>query len=200
MKGHSAILLGLSCLLLGIQPAKADDLNTIIKRMNEFVAQENYPKALEELSWATKEVEKMHSGKIAKVIPATVNGFVGDAPKFQSVMGFSSIERQYKKGSDSIHVSIEGIASSGAGGAAGGLAGIAKMGMMMGGEEGAETTRLDGHTASVRTAGNPEITVVLDSGAILKMRAQGNVDAETLKSFAENMKISDLDNYLRGSK
>ena len=169
--------------------------------MNEYVAQENFPKALEELSWAGKEIEKLHVAKISKVLPAAVNGFTGDAPKFQSVMGFSTIEREYKKGSDSIKLSIEGASSAAPAGAAGGLVGLAKMGMMMGGEQGSETMRIDGKTASLKTEGaTPNLTVALDSGSILKLEAQGSVSADTLKSFAEGLKIAELDSYLRGAK
>ena len=83
----------------------------------------------------------------------------------------------------------------------GGLAGIAEMGMMVGAEEGAETLRIDGKTACLKTQGDqPEITVALDSGSILKLEAQGGVSGNTLKDFAEGLKISELDNDLRGSQ
>lgn len=179
--------------------ARAEDVNVILKRMNEYIAQENFPKALEELSWAEKEVQKMNMTKLGKVLPADVQGFTGQPVSTQSAMGFSTIEREYKKGTQQITLSIAGAA--GAGSPAGGLAGLARMGMLMGAEQGSETFRLDGKTATLKTdEGSPEITVALDSGSILSLKAGSGVDQTVLKSFAEAIKVSEIDNYLRGSK
>ena len=103
----------LGMVVVQVSAARAEDLNAILKRMNDYVAQENYPKALEELSWACKAIEKMHAVRIAKLLPATVEGFTADPPKLQSAMGFSQIECKYKKGGQKITLSIAGTGGSG---------------------------------------------------------------------------------------
>ena len=39
--------------------AQAEELKTIFERVNKYVAENNYSKALSELKWAEKELEKM---------------------------------------------------------------------------------------------------------------------------------------------
>ncbi|MCC6954488.1 MAG: hypothetical protein IT290_10250 [Deltaproteobacteria bacterium] len=175
---------------------QAEDINVVFKKVNEYVAQQNYPKAMEELSWARKELERLHSIKVATLLPNELNGFTGAAPKTQAVLGMSTIERNYTSGKQRIEVSIAGGTPEGMGG----LAGLAKMGMMMeANEPGNETFRLDGRTATLKAANpnSPEMTVVLESGQIMTIQGKG-VDVATLKTFAEALKIGDIDNYLKG--
>jgi hypothetical protein len=178
-------------------PAAAEDINEVFKKVNEYAAKKNYPKALEELQWAQKELEKLNQQRLAELLPKDVDGFVGEEPQVQSAMGFTTIERQYNKGEKGIQVSI-----AGGGGAAGGLAGIAKMGMMMGGAQpGKDQFRIDGRTATLDTAGSPELTVLLESGSVLQIRSSDeSVDGATLKKFAQGLKVADLDSYLGGGK
>jgi hypothetical protein len=180
-------------------PSFAEDLNEIFKKLNTYIAEQNYPKALEELGWAKKELEKLNSVKIGALLPKEVNGFTGGEPSVQSALGFNNIERNYTSGSKSIKVSITG---GGADSGLGGLAGLARMGMMMGGQQpGVDSFRLDGRTANLDTSsGSPSLTIFLDSGAILKAEGSSDIDGTTLRSFAEGLKISALDNYLRGTK
>lgn len=189
-----------SFLWQSVQPACAEDINEIFKKVNDYVAKENFPKAIEELGWAKKEIEKLNSQKIGKLLPNEVNGFTGDAPKIQSALGFTTIERNYTNGGKTIVLNLAGGAG-GAGGALGGLAGLAKMGMMMEGADGtSDTFRIDGRTANLSTqGGSPELTLFLDSGQILKLEARGGVDAAQLKTFAEQLKVTALDEYLKGS-
>lgn len=178
-------------------PAAAEDINEVFKKVNEYAAKKNYPKALEELQWAQKELEKLNQQRLAELLPKDVDGFVGEEPQVQSAMGFTTIERQYNKGEKGIQVSI-----AGGGGGAGGLAGIAKMGMMMGGAQpGTDQFRIDGRTATLDTSGSPELTVLLESGSVLQIRSSDeSVDGATLKKFAQGLKIADLDSYLGGGK
>ncbi|MBP9838699.1 MAG: hypothetical protein KBC84_08290 [Proteobacteria bacterium] len=179
--------------------AYAENLNDILKRVNDFVAQENYPKAMEELSWANKEIEKMHSTKLGQILPAEVNGFKGEAAKMESALGFTNVSKVYKNGSKVIKLNMSGASSQGG---LGGLAGLAKMGMMMGGAQpGMETFRIKGRTANLDTQdSSPKVTVFLDSGSMLNIEAEDGVDAEAVKTFAEAIDVEKLDNYLKGSK
>ena len=193
------ITLGLIVAVAAFRPvaAAAEDINEIFKRVNDYIAKENFPKAIEELSWAEKELQKLNTQKLANVLPSEVNGFKGENPKIETALGFTNIERQYKNGGKSIKLSITG----GGGGAMGGLAGLAKMGMMMGGgTAGTDQFRIDGRTASLNTeSGNPEVTIFLESGSMMMLSAQSGVDGAELKKFAEAIKVGTVDDYLKGS-
>lgn len=193
------LILALSVLFLFPQFVLAEDVNEIFKKVNTYIGEQNYPKALEELSWAKKEIEKLNSSKIGTLLPASVNGFTGGEVKVQSAMGFDNIERMYTGNGKEITVSVTG---GGVGNAMGGLAGLARMGMMMGGSQpGIDSFRIEGRTANLDTtnSGRAELTVFLDSGSILKVEGSG-IDAQAIKSFTEGLHISNLDNYMRGSK
>lgn len=191
----AASLFSVAVLAGGIT-ARAEDINEVFKKVNEYVAQKNYPKAMEELQWAQKELEKLNQQRLTELMPKTIEGFVGEEPEIQSAMGFTTIERQYTKGEQGIRLSIAGAGSAG-----GGLAGIAKMGMMMGAQAGKDQFRIDGRTASLDTTGLPELTVFLESGSMLSLRSSDeSVDGATLKKFAQGLKVGELDSYLQGSK
>ncbi len=196
----AGLTLGLGAEVLLCQPAFAEDLNEIFKRVNELVAKENYSKALEELTWAKKEIEKLNTGKLGKLLPAEVNGFTGNEAKITNVMGMMNVERTYKNANKVIALSLTG--SSGGNEGMGGLAGLARMGMMMEAQEGgSETFRIEGRTSTLKTQnGTTELTVALESGSILKLEGKTGVDGPTLKSFAEAMKIGTIDNYLKGAQ
>lgn len=182
-------------LLAHLNTAVAEDLNTIFAKVNQLVESKSYPKAIAELSWARKEIEKMHQVRLGELIPASVGGFTGGEVQYQAALGFTNIERIYKNGDQEVKFTITG----GSGEGMGGLAGLAKMGMMFGAQPGMEQFRIDGITATLNTTGStPEATIFLDSGSIVTLNAQNGVDAAALKKFAEGFKFSELDNYLKG--
>jgi hypothetical protein len=186
-------------LLFAVQPALGEDINDVFKKVNEYVQQKNYPKAMEELTWAQKELEKLHQQRLSELLPADVEGYKGGDTQVQQMMGFSNIEREYTNGDKNIRLAITG--TSGTDGM-GGLAGIAKMGMMMGATQpGRDQFRINGRTASLDTTNSsPELSVFLESGAVLQLTTSEGVDGPALKKFAEALKIADLDNYLKGAK
>ena len=186
-------------LCFAYQPALAEDINEVFKKVNEYVQQKNYPKAMEELTWAQKELEKLHQERLSELLPAEVAGFKGGDTQVQQMMGFSNIEREYTNGDKNIRLAITG--TSGTEGM-GGLAGIAQMGMMMGATQpGRDQFRISGRTASLdTTSGSPELSVFLESGSVLQLTTGEGVDGPALKKFAEALKIGDLDTYLKGAK
>lgn len=197
MKKVLLSLIGAS-LASSAQVAIAEDINEIFKKVNDYAQAKNYTKALEELSWAQKELIKLHQARLGDLLPAEVDGYKGAEAKIQSAMGFTNIERQYSQGEKEIKVSISG--SSGGEGGMGNLAGLAKMGMMFGGAQpGVDQFRLDGRTATLKTEDSPELTVFLESGSLLQLTGSEGIDAAALKKFAEGLKIGELDSYLKGS-
>jgi hypothetical protein len=194
MKNYILSIVFAASLMLPVA-TQADELGKIFAKVNELIAAKNYPKAMEELAWARKEIEKMHQARLGEILPPQIGDFKGGETQFQSALGITNIERTYSSGSQGIKVSISG----GGGEGMGGLAGLAKMGMMFGAQPGTDQFRIDGVTASLTaSSGSPELTAFLDSGSILTMTAQDGVDAAALKKFAEGFKLSELDSYLRG--
>jgi len=186
-------------LCFSYQSALGEDINEVFKKVNEYTQQKNYPKAMEERTWAQKELEKLHQQRLSELLPAEVDGFKGGDTQVQQMMGFSNIEREYTNGDKNIRLAITG--TSGTDGM-GGLAGIAKMGMMMGATQpGRDQFRINGRTASLdTTSGSPELSVFLESGSVLQLTTGDGVDGPALKKFAEALKIGDLDTYLKGAK
>lgn len=188
----------LSSLLL-TSSAYGEDINDVFKKVNEYVQQKNYPKAMEELSWAQKELEKLHQERLSELLPAEVNGFKGGDTQVQQMMGFSNIEREYTNGEKSIRIAITGTGGTDG---MGGLAGLAKMGMMMGAtQSGRDQFRISGRTATLDTTNDsPELSIFLESGALMQLTTGDGVNGDALKKFAESLKIAELDTYLKGAK
>ncbi len=178
--------------------AQAEDLSVIFKKVQELSEQKNYAGAMKELSWAQQELEKLHQQRLAEILPAEVDGFKGEKPEVQSALGFTTLEREYSKGEQRITLSISGGTGNDA---MAGLAGIAKMGAMMGGvQPGVDKVRLGSLTATLDTTDSPEMTVFLDSGSVVTLKTGDGVDGAALKKFAEGLKLSELDSYLKGAK
>ncbi len=197
------LLLLIVCLLVPLSSASAEDVNEIFKKVNELIAAENYPKAIEELAWAEKEIQKKHFKKLGTMIPETLAGFEGEPLKTQSVMGIETIERTYKKGREKIRLSITGGSSANA---AGGFAALGRMAAAMGTTQpGSDTFRIDGRTATLVSQNNrSEVSVVLESGSLLKLELRNSKEpAESqstlLRAAIDEMKIAPLDSYLKGA-
>lgn len=195
-------LLAASFALLVPMHAQAEDLNAIFKRVNDFIAAKNYAKALEELGWARKEVEKMNVTQIQTFFPDSLAGFTGAKFETNSALGLTNLEREYTKADGGARVKVTLSGGSGGGGDAGlgGLAAFGRMAAMMGASQGQDTFRISGRTATLQGAeeGSPQLTVFLDSGSVLNLEGSDGATGDNLKSFAEALKLNDLDNYLRG--
>lgn len=176
----------------------AEDINDIFKRVNDFIAQKNYSKAMSELDWAKKEIEKMHYARVEEFFPDEIVGFKGAPAKKSAALGLSNFEREYTGAEGQIRLSLVG----GAGDANQGLGGLMQLGKMaaMYQAPGQDSFRISGKTAVLDTNdSSPKVSVYLDSGAVLQLDAQDGVKAETLKKFAEAIKVAELDAYLKGN-
>ena len=184
--------------------AQAEDLNAIFKRVNDLVAEKNFSKALDELDWAKKEVEKMHMQKLQEFFPDSLAGYTGQKFEGNSALGFSNLERSYTQGNKKVKISITGGTGQGAA-ALSGLAQMGRMAAMLQGSSlagGNETVRIQGKTATVESpeGGVSSLTVMMDSGSILKLEGSKSVKTDDLKSMAEALKLVEMDSYLKGAK
>lgn len=178
----------------------AEELDQIFKRVQEMVQTKNYSKALNELTWARKEIEKMHTAQLQTFFPDELSGFKGSKVESNAALGFTSIERGYRNGNQSVKVSLTGGSGSSQGGF-GNLAALGQMAALMGNQGGMDTFRISGRTATLEkneSGQSADLTVFLDSGSILKLEGSNGASAETLKQMAEALKLDELEKYLKG--
>ena len=193
-----ALLVGAPLSFAADDSEKLKQLNANLDKVREYVEAKNFRKALEELAWVQRDIEKMDFTATLKFFPEELVGFKGDEPKTQSTMGFSSIERNYRKGNQTIKISLMGGSAS-AGGAMGGIAALGRFAMMQQAGPGQEMFRLDGRTAMLSEKGKrAELTVHLNSGDMLKFEMSRAADANTLREAAKAFPIKDLDQYRKG--
>ena len=176
----------------------AEDLNAIFKKVNDLVAAKNYSKAIEELGWANKEIEKLNSQQIITFFPDTLVGYTGKKAETNNALGITNIERTYSK--DGAKNTVKVALTGGSGGAGlGGLAAFGRIAAMMGGKGGGnDTFRISGRTATLdKEDSSAQLTVFLDSGSMMTLEMNNGNDADTLKAMAEALDLNKLDNYLR---
>jgi hypothetical protein len=178
----------------------AEDIGEIFARVHAFMEQENYPKAIEELGWARREIEKLHVARLGEFFPDSHDGLDAGQMESQTMFGMSSVSRRYGGGDEVINVTLS---SAGAGGSigAGGLAALAQMATTMGGQQGMDTYRIQERTANFIPAGDSglaSVSVTLESGALLYFELEAGADGTRLKRFADSWPMVELDSYLSG--
>lgn len=203
MKKFFAIL-ALSVLCFGASSVRAEDADQIFARIKDFDSKGNFPKAIEEVEWLKKELQKKHMQKIQTLLPQKIGDLAGEPAKAQGALGFHTIERNYGAAGQGIKLTISGGGLGGATAGMGSLAALGQMAAAMGGENlNTETFRLAGATANIESKPenkSAELTVFLQSGSILQLEQDGSADAAALKTKAQSIEaqIQALDNYLRG--
>ncbi len=179
----------------------AEELDAIFSRVNGFVAEKNYSKAIEELGWARKELEKLNSQRLQTFFPEQLGDYKGGKIEMSGAMGFTNIERTYSNAGSSVTVSLTGQSGSGGAGL-GNLAALGKMAAMFGQQAGQDTLRINGRTAMLNKmegSSSADLTIFLDAGSVLKLEDQNNKDASTLRALAEKLDIDGLEKYLKGN-
>ncbi len=178
--------------------SSAEELDIIFKKVNEFVEKKNYPKAIEELNWAKKELEKLHNEKLKSFLPDELAGFSAGEVEAQTAFGFNTIERTYTGLGNSFTLTLSGGASQN--NPLGGLAALARMGQMLGASQpNVDTYRVEGKTVSLNTSEGVEAIISLDSGSILTLKSSSKSNAESIKKAVKELKLEELDSYLKGS-
>jgi hypothetical protein len=188
-------LLMLSGILVVHTGFAEEEIGTIATKVKEYTAAGNYTKALEELAWYKKEIEKRHFNKILEFFPEQLQGFQRQQPKSQSTVSITTIEAIYRKQGEYIKMVLTG-GSGGSAGAMGGLAAFGQLAAMQQGMPGQDSFRLEGFTATLNEKQlRPELSVFIDSGWIIKFIAS---DTTLVRSFAEIFPLAKLNSYLKG--
>ena len=189
----------LAIALLAPSFAFGEEIEKIFENVVKLKNDGNYAKAINELTWASKELERMNVEKLKSFLPDTVSGFTGQEVTANAVMGLTSIERNYSKDDISVKVSLTN--TSGNSGLGGGFAGLGQLAAAFGGQAGLNSFRIDGNTANLEVnqqRKSAELTVFLQSGSILKLDMSNSSDGELLKGLAEGLKLGEIDTYLKG--
>ena len=140
--------------------------------------------ALEEARWCVESLQQVKQNATAGVFPDEIAGFRGGEVDQQAAMGMSIINRVYNRDGRMIDVSLT------QGGAGGGLAAIAQMGMSMGA---GQKMRIQRYTVMDMSEGSDvELSVPLKNGALLGISST-NVDKDTVVTFLEAFPIAELD-------
>ncbi len=173
-----------------------EDLEEVMQRFDEFVAEGNYPRALEELQWARRALERAHHGQIESLFPSRLGSRDGREMTRQSVFGLTTHTRRYvDEAGGAIEVTLT---EGGTGGSP--MAALEQLSRLLGGAAGAETFRIEGRTATLVPAdvqGEAVVTVRLESGGVLRFTAPAG-EAEALESAARAFGVGRLDDYLSG--
>ncbi len=144
--------------------------------------------ALEEARWCVEALEQRKQKQASGMFPDQVAGFEGGEIQRQNAMGFSIIERDYRKGEQVISISLNKSAA----GSMGGFAAIAQMGMMETGKK----LRIQRRTVNDLSEGSSvEFMVALKSGGMLGIESD-NVDHAAVLEFVEQFPIAELDDSL----
>jgi hypothetical protein len=197
----SSVALSLIVGIAAPHVTQAEDLKQIFEKVQQYYQDKNYSKALEELSWAQREIEKANAEVTQSFFPNEIEGFKGGKIENTSVFGFMNVERSYEKGeSESIKVALMGSSKGQGQNPLGGLAAMGQMAAMMAGTQpGVDSFRLDGRTAMLEKEDeSASLTVFLDGGSMLKFEVNGSNNADTLKKFASAFTIADIEKHLKG--
>lgn len=196
MKRFTNLLPALVVMLLSTPLGAQETLEEVLERFDSFVSEGNYVKALEELEWARRAIEKAHHARIESLFPSHMSGFVAQEMERQEFFGIQNYSRRYRDASGrEILVTLLGDGMGGAG-----FAALEQLARMLGAQLSAEALRIDGLGATLVAPdeeGNVVLTVRLESGATLQMRMPDG-DGDVVLGAAREFGIKRLDDYLAG--
>lgn len=194
--------LALSCLVNAPVSFAEEKFEDILQRAQELRTQGKFSQAMNELSWATKELEKQHLEKLQSFFPKAVGDLAGGEFESNSALGLITLERPYSGSGVKLKVSLLGSSQS-EGAAARGMgafAGLAGMAAMMGGQgTGTDSVRIKGARAVIRMENSQaELTLPLSSGMTLQVERQsGKPTKEQLVAVAESVDTAGLEAYIQ---
>ncbi len=178
-----------------------EEFSQILKKAEQLKNEQKYVQALNELTWATTELQKLHVEKLKSFFPATVEGLQPGEFETNNALGFIVVERAYSSSTGAkIKATMGGSAASEGSAAAGmgALAGLASMASMMGGMEGSEVVRIHDTRANIMNQnGRLELNLPLSSGMFFKVEEEGGKGTkDQLVAVASGLDVKGLNSYL----
>ncbi len=204
---HTSVLTAIlgSTLLLSLTANAEEKFEDIIQRITTLKAEGKYSEALNELTWANKELQKLHQQKIQSFFPVATAGFNPGEFEQNSALGIMNVKRSYTGPNNAeISFNITGSASS-EGGAAqgfGALAALAQMGAMMDNSGKTDTVRVNGKRATITNqGGSPQLMVTMGNGLMLQVESnKGSVTKEQLTQLAEAFNFKGFEAYMNAGQ
>ena len=178
-----------------------EDFSQILKKAEQLKNDQKYVQALNELTWATTALQKLHVEKLKTFFPASIEGMQPGQFKSENALGFITIERTYSGTNGvSVKASLTGTAAT-EGAAAqgmGALAGFASMAAMMPQGEGSEVVRIHESRANITNQdGKMELNLPLSSGMFFKLEpSAGKATKDQLVAIATALDVQGLNTYL----
>lgn len=179
----------LALTLFPVFVSASEDLAASCNEAAALYSKNDIDGALEEARWCVEALEQIKQKQVSESFPEEVAGYKGGDIRHQKAMGFSMIERDYRKGGEVISVSLN---DSSKGGGMQGIAAIAQMGMMGGGKK----FRIQRREVMDMSEGERvEFMVSLKSGGMLRIESSNVSHANTLE-FVKQFPIAKLDDAL----
>jgi hypothetical protein len=166
-----------------------------MQRFEAFVDEGNYPKALEELEWAKRALNKAHHARIDALFPERLGIREGQPMERSQMLGLDTHSRRYAGADDEIVV----VLSEGASGNVG-FAAIEQLSRLFGVHVNSEAVRIEGRGGTLVPAdenAHAVLTLKLEAGATLQFRSPGG-DTDALLEAARAFGVETLDEYLSG--
>ncbi len=187
--------IGLSVLLFS-SSAIAEDIKTLLDKVQQYNSEGNYSKALEELTWVKKELETKYMSKLGDFLPETLAGYTGGKVSTSSALGMNQVSKTYKNGANVADIEINSGSAGGASAGMGGLAALGQMAAMFGQQPGQSTLRIKGRTANLQEE-NGQMTLFLDGGTMINIKkSSGTVD---FKAIAEALDFDAIEKFMKGA-
>lgn len=123
----TSALVCLACSATLVTPVSAQELEATLKKVVEHAQKEQFSKALQELSWAEKELQQAHSKKLQALFPEKLGSYTGQKFDGANALGMISLERRY---ADSEGKEVTVTLLGGSGDAQNPLAGVAALSQM----------------------------------------------------------------------
>jgi hypothetical protein len=185
-------------------PLAAEELEAIFRKVTQQASAANYTKALEELTVARKELERLHLERLKSFFPESLAGLSGGEFESNSTLGMLRLERKYRVGesksdlTSSVKVSLLG---SGAKAGLGDMPDLGRVAALLAKQSGQDTLKIHGRKAQLVESGSnksAELTVYLASGMLLKLEARKLDSSSLLKDMASAIDLDQLEKYLKG--
>lgn len=155
--------------------------------------------AIEEATWCLTGLRQLKDEMRLSLLPEELEGFTGGEIDNESIMGITTIKRDYTRDGKTLTVSMMST-----GDAAGPLAGLGDLGKLIGAFENAGASgggngkkiRIQRRTAVVSDKGGQGLlSIQLKSGGTLKVESQ-DLDSEALVSFMREFPVTELDDAM----
>ncbi len=179
-------LLLIAIIIPGISVAQGDNPGTACREAAKLFDENDIEAALEEARWCVEGLQQIKQQQTAKIFPDEINGFKGGEIEQQSAMGMNMLERSYTRGREAIDVNFTG------GGAGGGLAAIARMGMAMGSGAGKKMRIQRQVVLDMSEGDKAEFTATLKNGGVLNISSHSAKYDDVLE-FIKAFPLGDLD-------